>query len=106
MENTNTIIIFLCCIAGIIIFGKIFIWPLKNIIKLIINSILGGFLIWIINYIGAAFSFHIGLNIITALFVRNTRNTWRNITFNNKIVYMINRMADINIDHFIIIAKF
>lgn len=80
MENTNTIIIFLSCVVGIIIFGKIFIWPLKNIIKLIVNSILGGTLIWIINYIGIAFNFHIGLNIVTAIFVRNTRNTWCDTT--------------------------
>ena len=72
MENTNTIIIFLSCIMAIIIFGKVLIWPLKNIIKLVVNSILGGLLIWVINYIGAAFNFHIGLNIITAIFVRNT----------------------------------
>ncbi len=51
MENTNTIIIFLSCIAAIIIFGKALIWPIKNIIKLVINSILGGVLIAIINYI-------------------------------------------------------
>ena len=51
MQNTNTIIIFLSCIAAIIIFGKILIWPLKKIVKLVINSILGGLLIWIINYV-------------------------------------------------------
>ena len=75
MENYNTIIIFLSCIIAIIIFGKIFIWPLKNIIKLVINSMLGGILIAIINYIGQAFGFHIGLNIITSIFVRIFRNT-------------------------------
>ncbi|MBO4815812.1 MAG: pro-sigmaK processing inhibitor BofA family protein [Clostridia bacterium] len=69
MEDTNTIIIFLSCIAAIIVFGKILIWPLKNIIKLVLNSILGGLLIWIINYIGINFGFHIGLNIVTSLFV-------------------------------------
>lgn len=75
MEDTNTIIIFLSCIAAIIIFGKMLIWPLKNIIKLVLNSILGGLLIWIINYIGISFEFHIGLNIITSVFVRNTWNS-------------------------------
>ncbi len=69
MDNTNTIIIFLSCIVAIIILGKVFIWPLKSIIKLIINSILGGVLIAIINYFGTSFNFHIGLNILTALFV-------------------------------------
>ena len=99
MENTNTIIIFLSCIMAIIIFGKVLIWPLKNIIKLVVNSVLGGILIWVINYIGAAFNFHIGLNIITAIFVRNTWLARSNITCNNKSNYRINKMADINIDH-------
>lgn len=71
MGNTNIIIIFLSCIAAIFLFGKVLIWPLKSIIKLIINSLLGGLLIWVINLIGQSFSFHIGLNIITAIFVRN-----------------------------------
>lgn len=75
MENTNTIIIFLFCIIGIIIFGRIFITPIKKILKLVINSVLGGILIIIINSIGVAFNFHIGLNIVTAIFVRNSWNS-------------------------------
>lgn len=80
MDNTNTIIIFLSSIAAIIIFGRLLIWPLKNIVKLVVNSLLGGLLIWIINIIGSSFGFHIGLNIITAIFVRNFRNPRCNIT--------------------------
>ena len=37
--------------------------------KLVLNSILGGILIFVINLIGASFGFHIGINIITAIFV-------------------------------------
>ena len=65
----NTIIAFLACIIFIFIFGKIFIWPLKNIFKLILNSILGGVLIYIINIVGMNFGFHIGLNLITSITV-------------------------------------
>lgn len=65
----NNILTFICCIIFLLIFGKIFVIPLKSIIKLIINSILGGFLIAIINGIGANFEFHIGVNIITSIFV-------------------------------------
>ena len=82
MDNTNTIIIFLFCIVSIIIFGRIFITPIKKILKLVINSILGGILIVIINYVGATFNFHIGLNIVTSIFVRNTWNSRSNITSN------------------------
>lgn len=82
MNITNTIIIFLGCIMAIILFGKMFIFPIKMIIKLIINSLLGGLIIVGINWIGASFNLHIGLNIITSIFVRYTRCS-RSNTFNN-----------------------
>ena len=37
--------------------------------KLIVNSVLGGLLIFIINLIGSAWGFHIGLNVVTAVLV-------------------------------------
>lgn len=43
--------------------------PLKSILKLIFNSILGGVCIYVINLIGANFGFHIGLNILTSMLV-------------------------------------
>ena len=57
------------CIIAIFILGKIFAWPLKGIVKLIGNSIIGGVIIFIINLIGANLNFHVGLNIGTALVV-------------------------------------
>ena len=75
MNNTNTIIIFLACILSILVFGKMFILPIKLIIKLMINSLLGGLIITVINWIGAAFNLHIGLNLFTSIFVRNIRNS-------------------------------
>lgn len=69
MHNSNAIIIFLACIFSIIILGKILVLPIRKIIKLIINSILGGVLIIIINSIlGNLLSIHIGLNMVTAIF--------------------------------------
>lgn len=67
--DLNTIIVYLACLVVIIIIGKIFYVPLKHIIKLLINSILGGLLIYIVNVVGASFNFHIGLNSVTAVFV-------------------------------------
>lgn len=67
--ETNNIITILACIFFIFIVGRIFILPLKNICKLILNSILGGVLIYTINLIGAMFDFHIGLNVITSIFI-------------------------------------
>lgn len=67
--DNNAIITYLACIFFLFLFGRIFIIPIKNILKLAINSILGGVLIFIINAIGKIFGFHIGLNIVTAIFV-------------------------------------
>lgn len=67
--DNNAIITYLACIFFLFLFGRIFILPIKNILKLVINSILGGVLIFLINLVGAIFNFHIGLNVITAIFV-------------------------------------
>ena len=68
MDN-NIILIYLACIITLFIIGRIFIVPLKIILKIVMNSILGALLKYIINFIGAAFDFHIGLNIFTAIFI-------------------------------------
>ena len=65
--DINTVILYLACIIFLFIIGKIFILPLKSVLKIIGNSILGGILIFIINSIGSIWNFHIGLNIVTAL---------------------------------------
>lgn len=65
--EANTIITYLACIFFLFIIGRIFIVPLKIIMKLVGNSILGGILIFIVNMIGTMFNFHIGLNIGTAI---------------------------------------
>ena len=66
--DLNTIIIYLACLIVLFIIGKIFYLPLKHIFKLLLNSVLGGLLIYIVNIIGASFNFHIGLNLGTAIF--------------------------------------
>ena len=66
--NIN-ILIFISCICLFLIIGKIFIVPIKWIFKLIFNSILGGILIYIINFVGANWGFHIGLNFYTSILI-------------------------------------
>lgn len=68
MDFSNILII-LGCIIVMYIIGKIFAVPLKAIIKLIANSLLGALLIFIINLIGSVWGFHIGINFGTALLV-------------------------------------
>jgi inhibitor of the pro-sigma K processing machinery len=69
MMDTKSILIFIACIAIIMIFGKYFLFPIKKIIKLVFNSLLGALLIFIINLIGTSFNFHIGLSIVNAIIV-------------------------------------
>lgn len=67
--DINSVISFIVCIIFIYIIGKIFVFPLKKILKLILNSVLGGFIIYLINLIGSSFGFYIGINLFTAVFV-------------------------------------
>ena len=67
--NFNNIIAFITCLFFLFIFGKLFIVPIKTILKLSLNSLLGGVLIFIINIVGSIFNFHIGLNFITSIFI-------------------------------------
>ena len=60
---------YLATICFLFIFGRIFIVPIKKILKLVMNSILGGCVIFIINIVGQNFGFHIGLNIFTSIWV-------------------------------------
>ena len=66
MENYS-FFVYVFCIMVFILIGKLFVIPIKKIAKLIANSILGAILIYIINVIGANYSFHIGLNWWTIL---------------------------------------
>lgn len=63
----QNIITFLACICFIFLIGRIFILPIKKILKLVLNSILGGILIYVINLVGANFGFHVGLNLFTSI---------------------------------------
>lgn len=73
--DTN-VITYLACICFIFIFGRIFIVPIKKILKIVFNSILGGVSIFLINSIGGMFGFHIGLNFFTSILIRIIRATW------------------------------
>ena len=73
--DTN-VIKYLACICFIFIFGRIFIVPIKKILKIVFNSILGGVSIFLINSIGGMFGFHIGLNFFTSILIRIIRATW------------------------------
>lgn len=66
--DTN-LLTYLACICFLFIFGRIFIIPIRKVLKLLINSILGGVAIFLINLIGGYWEVHIGLNIFTSILV-------------------------------------
>ena len=85
------ILITISCICILFVIGRIFIVPIKLIFKLMINSILGAFLIWIINLIGEIWGFHIGINLFTSILVRFFRGTRCYIINIDKINYIKKR---------------
>ena len=68
MDN-NVIFTYIACIGLLFVLGKILIVPIKIILKLIFNSVLGAVTIFAINLIGSIWGFHIGVNILTAVIV-------------------------------------
>jgi inhibitor of the pro-sigma K processing machinery len=65
----NICIEYLAGLCILFILCRIFIVPIKFILKLVVNSLFGGIILFIINYIGSFCSFHIGLNLFTIIFV-------------------------------------
>ncbi|MCR4943257.1 MAG: pro-sigmaK processing inhibitor BofA family protein [Clostridium sp.] len=50
-------------IVALVVLIKLFKWPFK----ILLNGIFGIFLLYIVNFLGAGFGIHIGINIVTAL---------------------------------------
>ena len=91
----NAIITFLACVCVLFIFGKIFMLPVKFLFRIIVNSILGGLLIFLINLIGNSFDFHIGLNLFTAIFVGILGIPRCNCISFNTVIFIIVRYSTI-----------
>lgn len=53
----------------IFIFGKLFLWPLKVVLKIAINSLIGGAVILLVNALGTSMGIIIPLNIMNAVIV-------------------------------------
>lgn len=65
--DINMVLIYGFGIILLFIIGRAFLMPMKIISKLVLNTLLGAAGLFIINYIGGFFGFHIALNIVTAL---------------------------------------
>lgn len=58
---------FIIAILIVFVVAKIFAWPLKVLINLIINGVMGAVLLYLINFIGGNFGLVIPINAVTAL---------------------------------------
>ncbi len=56
-------------IVLLIIFGRLLLAPLKVVLKLVLNSLLGAVAILLVNWVGGFIGFHMALNIYTAFIV-------------------------------------
>lgn len=64
----GSLIYFAVAIIALIIVVKLLSWPLKILIKLVINGVVGTILLYLLNIVGAQFfHFTITINIVTAL---------------------------------------
>ncbi|MDA8234472.1 MAG: pro-sigmaK processing inhibitor BofA family protein [Clostridia bacterium] len=67
--ETNAIIAFGLGLVLLYVVGSVFATPARIIGKLILNGILGGIILWIINILGGGFGIQIAINPLTALIV-------------------------------------
>lgn len=67
MMSTTVLLAFLAGLLIVVVIGKVMLVPLRYLVKLIANGIIGGILLWIINIVGAGFSIHVPINVVTAL---------------------------------------
>lgn len=72
MDMTTEIGILIAYAFGIIalyVVGYLFLVPLKLVLRLVINSVMGGLFILLFNWIGGYFDLHIALNWISAVVI-------------------------------------
>lgn len=53
----------------ILLFGRILVIPLKILLQLVYNGLIGGLALWLVNLIGAQMGFVLPINVWTALLV-------------------------------------
>ena len=62
-------LVFIGAAVAVFIILKILAWPIKKIIKMLINILICGLLLVLVNYVGAYFNFALAINWISALTV-------------------------------------
>ena len=65
----NVIIAFVFGLLLLYIIGRVLLMPLRLVFKLIYNGLIGGIILWLLNWVGAYFGFTIANNVATAVIV-------------------------------------
>ncbi len=65
--SINVIIAYAFGIILIYLLGRMFLMPLRLIFRLIYNGLVGGIMLWVVNFVGAHMGFTLAINPITAL---------------------------------------
>lgn len=63
----NIIIAYVFGIILIYLVGRMFLMPIKLIFRLVYNALIGGVMLWLLNFVGTYIGFNIPINPITAL---------------------------------------
>ena len=63
----STIVAFAVGIILLYVLGLLLVIPIKIIIKLMINGVIGGITLFLVNIVGGIFGLSIGINPVTAL---------------------------------------
>lgn len=53
----------------ILLFGRILVIPLKMVLNLVYNGLIGGLVLWVVNLIGSPMGFSLPITVWTALLV-------------------------------------
>ena len=67
--NYSVILAYAIGIILLFILGRLLLIPMKVVLKLFYNALLGAVALIIVNYIGGLIGFHIAFNIITAFII-------------------------------------
>ena len=69
MESFSLIIMIAAIVLAVIVGLKLLSKPIRFIIKLIINTVLGFVLLWLVNFFGGSFGIELELTLLNALIV-------------------------------------
>lgn len=69
MIDYTVIIAYVFGLVLLYIIGRVFFMPIKFVIRLLYNGVIGGITLWLLNLVGGYFGLTIAINPVTALVV-------------------------------------